>query len=218
MPLQLPKHLLIYRMTHIDNIPFIVKNGLWAKLSSTQDPNYIQIGNPAIIDRRTNKPVGITPPGGVLGEFIPFYFAGQSPMLLNIATGHNVDRVPQKEIVFLVCDALEIINVGIPFCFTDGNAAQSVSRFYNNLMELKNLDWDAIRATMWMNTEDDYDRQRKKMSEFLAKKHVPARLIKWIVVKNLTAQQKVLDMLGDVPLDCPVKVDVKNKLYYRRYD
>lgn len=44
-------------MTHIDNVPFIVKNGLWSKLSPVQDPNFVPIGNPDIIDKRTNKKV-----------------------------------------------------------------------------------------------------------------------------------------------------------------
>ena len=131
------QHLPIYRMTHIDNVPFIVKNGLWSELSGVQDPRFVSIGNPSIIDRRTNKPVGINPPGGVLGEYIPFYFAGRSPMLYNIATGYGVDKVPQKDIVFIVCDAIEIINAGIPCCFTDGNAANKTSTFYNNLYGLQ---------------------------------------------------------------------------------
>lgn len=57
MPQQTIPHLFIYRMTHIDNVPFIVKNGLWSKLSPVQDPNFIPIGNPDIIDKRTNKTV-----------------------------------------------------------------------------------------------------------------------------------------------------------------
>ena len=84
----------------------------------------------------------------------------------NIATGYGVKKVPQKDIVFLVCDALEIVNAGIPYCFTDGNATKAISKFYNTLYGLRELDWPCIHATIWKNTEDDYDRVRKKMSEF----------------------------------------------------
>ena len=62
MPQQTTQPLFIYRMTHIDNVPFIVKNGLWSKLSPVQDPNFIPIGNPDIIDKRTNKTVVVIPP------------------------------------------------------------------------------------------------------------------------------------------------------------
>ena len=183
-------------MTHIDNVPFIVQNGLWSKLSPVRDPNFISIGNPDIIDKRTNKFVVVIPQGGVLGEYVPFYFSGHSPMLYNITTGYGVKKVLQKDIVFLVCDALEIVNAGIPYCFTDGNATKAISKFYNTLYGLRELDWPSIRATYWKNTEDDYDRVRKKMSEFLVKDHIPANLIRGIIVKNQEAEQKVTAMLG----------------------
>ena len=218
MPQQKGQHLFIYRMTHIDNVPFIVQNGLWSKLSPVQDPSFVPIGNPEIIDKRTNKTVVVIPPGGVLGEYVPFYFSGHSPMLFNITTGYNVKRVLQKDIVFLVCDALEIINAGIPYCFTDGNATSAISRFFNNLYGLRELDWESIRATMWKNTEDDYDRVRKKMSEFLVKEHVPVTFLRGIIVKNPEAEQKVATMLGDSLPGCYLKVDTKNDFYYRGYD
>ncbi len=218
MPRQAIKQLPIFRMTHIDNVPFIVKNGLWAKRSAVQDPNFIPIGNPAIIDRRTNKHVGIVPPGGVLGDFVPFYFSGHSPMLLNIATGHGVNKVPQKDIVFLVCDALEIINAAIPYCFTNGNATNTITRFYNSLYGLDDLDWTTIKATIWANTDDDYDRVRKKMSEFLVKEHVPIDFIKGIIVRNEEARQKVAAMLNGALPQIENIIDTKNAYYYRQYD
>ena len=218
MPQKTSQHLFIYRMTHIDNVPFIVQNGLWSKLSTVQDPNFIPIGNPDIIGKRTNKTVVVIPPGGVLGEYVPFYFSGHSPMLFNIVTGYGVEKVPQKDIVFLVCDALKIVNAGIPYCFTDGNATKAISKFYNRLYGLRELDWPCIRATYWKNTEDDYDRVRKKMSEFLVKEHVPAELIREIIVNNPEAERRVTAMLGDSLPGCKIKVDTKYEYYYRGYD
>lgn len=211
-------HLPIFRMTHIDNVPFIVKNGLWSKLSPVRDPAFVPIGNPDIIDRRTNKTVVVIPPGGVLGECVPFYFSGHSPMLLNIATGYGVRKVAQKDIVFIVCDAMEIINAGLPFCFTDGNATKALTRFFNTADGLNELDWLAIRATMWKNTDDDYDRVRKKMSEFLVKDHVPVNMIHGIIVRDDAAANKVADMLGDNPMGIKVKIDMNNEYYYHQYD
>ena len=218
MPQPTIKHLPIFRMTHIDNVSFIVNNGLWSKLSEVQDPDFVPIGNPSIIDKRTNKPVGSNPPGGVLGEFIPFYFSGHSPMLLNIATGYGVNKVPQRDIVFLVCDAVEIIDAGIPYCFTDGNATKTISKFYNTLYGLQELDWNTIQATIWKNTDEDYDRVRKKMAEFLVKEHIPANLIRGIIVRNTDAKLRVEAMVGDALPNCKIGVDTKNKYYYRQYD
>lgn len=212
------KSLPIYRMVHIDNVPFIVQNGLWPKLSSVVDPDFVPIGNPDIIDKRTNKPIGIEPPGGVLGEYVPFYFSGHSPMLYNIITGYGVKQVSQRDIVFIICDALDIIDAGIPFCYTDGNATKAISKFYNTLYGLKELDWNCIRAKIWKNTDDDFDRVRKKMSEFLVKGHLPNSLIRGFLVKNESSCMKVAAMIGDTLPNCKVMVDTNHDFYYKGYD
>lgn len=219
--------LFVFRMTHINNVPFILRNGLWSQLSaehsattpsanSMRDHDFHPIGNIEIIGRRTNKQVVVVPPGGVLGEYVPFYFSGHSPMLLNIATGYGVPRVPQKDIVFLVCDAFEIASHGLPFCFTDGNATKSITRFFNGLDDLDKLDWSTIRSTLWKNTDDDYDRVRKKMAEFLVKDHVPAALIRGIIVRNEAAAMKLGSTSQDAAL--PIKIDTNNDYYYQQYD
>ena len=248
------RRLWIFRMTHIDNVPFILRNGLWSKLSGEReagtpdgtpgtgnereagkasqgpseseeasaqpvprhDPAFKAIGNAEIIGRRTQKRVVVVPPGGVLGEYVPFYFSGHSPMLLNIATGYGVPRIPQRDIVFLVCDAFEIAAQGIPFCFTDGNATKSISRFYNSFDDLDKLDWSTIRSTFWTNTDDDYDRVRKKMAEFLVKGHVPASLIRGIIVRDEAAARKLSAMLDGAAL--PIKTDTNNDYFYQQYD
>lgn len=68
-------------------------------------------------------------------------------MLLNITTGYSVNKVLQKDIVFIVCDAFEIINAKIPYCFTDGNATKAISKFYNSRYGLDELDWKCIELT-----------------------------------------------------------------------
>ena len=212
------KHLFVCRMVHIDNVPFIVKNGLWAKMSDVNDPCFRAIGNPDIIGKRTDKPVGVVPPDGVLGEFVPFYFSGHSPMLYNIVTGYGVPKIPQRDIVFLICDVMEMIEAGLQYCFTDGNATKSITRFYNSIEEMRELDWMTIKATVWKNTEDDYDRVRKKMAEFLVKRHVPASLIRAIVVKSPDVGRQIEELVAGVLTDCTVKVDTKFEYYYRGYD
>lgn len=41
-----PDKALIFRIVHIDNVPWILKQGgLYARSSSQQDPNYVNIGS-----------------------------------------------------------------------------------------------------------------------------------------------------------------------------
>ena len=39
-----PEHAHIFRITHIDNVPWILKHGLHCQSSGTKDPNFVPIG------------------------------------------------------------------------------------------------------------------------------------------------------------------------------
>jgi len=117
-----PEKALIFRITHIENVPWIIANGLHCGNSATLDPNYREIGNPELIVKRANRAVPI-PPGGTLSDYIPFYFTPCSPMLFNIKTGHNgMKQTPMPEIALLVSSLHKLADQGISFVFTDRHA------------------------------------------------------------------------------------------------
>ena len=70
---------LIFRITHIRNVPWILENGLSADLGDAADSDFVTIGNPELIDKRSRRQVPIFP-GGVLSDYIPFYFTPFSMM------------------------------------------------------------------------------------------------------------------------------------------
>src|SRR3954470_12772585 len=83
-----PEKALVFRITHIANVPWILANGLHCRSSAMQDPNFVEIGNPDLIGKREHWAVPV-PPGGRLSDYVPFYFTPYSPMLYNIKTGWN---------------------------------------------------------------------------------------------------------------------------------
>lgn len=92
----------IFRITHLDNVPWLLRHGLHCRDSETNDPNFIQIGNSDMIAKRPFRSVTIHP-GGTLSDYIPFYFTPHSPMLYNITTGfRGVMKRPMAEIAILV--------------------------------------------------------------------------------------------------------------------
>ena len=100
----------IFRMIHYSNLEFILKHGLYTKNSRMKDPEYINIGDIQLIEQRQNFHVRIDPPGGDLGDYIPFYFGGHSPMLLNIKTGYRgIRKRPQDELIYIVCRIKDIV-------------------------------------------------------------------------------------------------------------
>ena len=215
MPGRQPDIIKIYRIVHINNIEYLLENGMHHREHDDADPNYINIGDSDLIAKRNEYPVGINPPGGNLGEYIPFYFGPLSPMLLNIKTGYSfVKQRQQKDIIYIVCKLSKIVDNCAEWCFTDGHAKKRISTFYNNLDDLKEVSWNIVAERYWRDTEDDFDRMRKKQAEFLVKGCVPTDCIHAIVTYNKEAANTVKETLNRFSLDIPVGINPNGNFYY----
>lgn len=159
-------------------------NGMCCRNSSNADPNYINIGHRNLIDKRGRRRVTKTP-GGVLNDYIPFYFAPRSPMLYSIYK-KNIDGFigKQSDIIYLVSSVERIQESKIPFVFTNGHAYEMITNFFNEVADLDKIDWQIMGATYWNNTPDDNDRMRRRMAEFLVYQFIPSSCILAIVLYN----------------------------------
>jgi hypothetical protein len=117
-----PEKALIFRITHLKNIPWILENGLHCRNSSKHDPDFVNIGNDELIDKRSTREVPL-PPGGTLSDYVPFYFTPYSIMLYNIRTGWGgVKQRENREIVILVSSLRKLAEEKRAFVFTSGHA------------------------------------------------------------------------------------------------
>ncbi|MBE9603134.1 DUF4433 domain-containing protein [Pedobacter sp. MC2016-24] len=215
MPGKPPNIVKIYRIVHIDNIEYLLTHGLFNREHEKADPNYINIGDSDLIRNRHDYPVGINPPGGSLGEFIPFYFGRLSPMLLKIKTGGSgVNRLPQEKIVYIVCKVDDIVNQCEEWCFTDGHAKKKISAFYNKLDDLDEVYWDKVDLRYWNNTEEDFDKMRHKQAEFLVRFHVPVNCILGLVTHNKSVALQIEQIVESLGLEIPVRVNPSGNYYY----
>lgn len=182
----------IYRMTHIDNIPHILTNGITHKTSPNRNPNYVGIGSVSIINTRDSTTCS---KGRNLGDYIPFYFWYKSPMLLWIQTGYgDATACPPEEIVYMVLWTQSIINVNLDYIFTDAHAVSGLTRFYDssNIQNIQNiLDWEAVRSTYW-GGEENRELKLKKEAEFLVYGDIPYNAIAGFVVYNEAAKQRLV--------------------------
>lgn len=203
--------LLVYRIIHVDNLGYILKHGIYYRNSARMDPNYINIGSSEIINRRNTVDV-IT--GGVVNDYVPFYFGMRSPMLFNIKTGYRVPKQPQEDIIYLCCKVIDLAKLPV-WCYSDGNASNLVTSFYTDLDDIDELDWISIYAEKWNNgTDNDSDRMRKKAAEFLVKDHVPRHNICKIIVLNQDVRQRIQEIVDESGLNIPVEVNPGKKYYY----
>lgn len=209
-----PEIIKLYRMIHVDNLEYILKHGMHIQNSQENDPNYINIGDSVLIDQRHEYPIGIDGCGH-LGDYIPFYFAGHSPMLLNIKTGYRgIQKRSQCEIVYIVCKLGEIVDCCPDWIFADGHAKDRFTVFYKDLDQLDQIDWDVVKAQYWHNIENDYDRQRRKQAEFLVKNHVPPSCIDEIVVRNEVVKKRVEIIVQRLNLTLSIYTDTQDEFFY----
>ncbi len=150
-----PEKALIWRIVHRDNLPWILDNGVHCKSSAVQDPNFVPIGNADLIDRRTHRVVPVAP-GGVLSNYVPFYFTPFSPMMYNIHTGRGeVAKRPNEEICILVSSLHKVHQMGLPFVFTDRHAYPPLARYFNSVDSLNEIDWPLLQARNFTRNPDD---------------------------------------------------------------
>lgn len=161
----------IYHITHINNLESIISEGglLAYNAMRTAEIQYTNIAYENIQNRRATFriPCGA---GGVLHDYVPFYFAPRSPMLYAINKG-NVPNYSQGQaaVIHLVSSVDYIDAEGLDFVFTDGHAAMTFTDFFDDLNDLGAIDWDVMKSRYWNDTDEDNDRKRRRQAEFLVR-------------------------------------------------
>jgi len=145
-------------------------------------------------------------PGGILHDYVPFYFAPLSPMLSAIHNGKVAQYTRgQKSIVYLVSSA-ETIAKNRKFVFTDGHGIMRITLFFDDLHNLDKIDWKIMAEKYWRNTPEDTDRKRRRQAEFLVHGDFPWELIDQICVFDSASQKTVLEMIKSCSHQPEVKV------------
>lgn len=168
-----PEKALIWRIVHRDNLPWILDNGLHCSSSAVTAPNWVNIGNAELIDRRKHRPVPIAP-GGLLSDYVPFYFTPFSPMMYNIYTGRGgVQARANDEIVILVSSLHKVAAEGYGFIFSDRHAYVAMAQFFNDVAHLSAIDWPLLQARNFQRSVDDPEQIERYQAEALIWQHLP---------------------------------------------
>lgn len=216
MPGRVPQRIDLFRMVHHANIGHILDHGLCNRAHPDFDPNYVDIGHPDIIGKRTAQPVGVAG-NGDLGEYVPFYFCGHTPMLFNIITGrHGLPQRPQRDLVIIHCPMLRITTANLRYVYTDGNAKVNISRTFTSIEDMGQLDWDAIGSDDFRISEHGPDRIRRKHAEFLVHEHVPVGCIASLIVLDAERKAEMDAVVAERKLDIKVIADSKRKWFFNR--
>jgi len=165
---------LLFRITHVANLPWLLRHGLHAARGQFADPGFVTIGNPDLIDKRTRRAVPL-PPGGMLSDYVPFYFTPKSPMLYNIKTGYNgITKRSNDDIAILVSSCQQMTAGGVTMLYTDRHAYTMTAAWTADMDDLATLiDWDILRRHDFARNDAYPDKMERYQAEALAHRHVP---------------------------------------------
>ena len=220
-----PKPLRIFHITAIPNLAGIAKSKMLHANAVLQKKKiaHANIAYQGAQGKRATKLVA-KPPGGVIHDYVPFYFAPRSPMLMAIEGG-RVEGCPyrQADILHLVTTVEAVVAEGLSYVFYDYNATLDISTCYSNLRDLDKIDWDLFHESprmdgyckYWHSRVDNPKyilRMETRQAEFLVHKSVPLNLIPIVGAYSAAKAAEVQEILDDADIDIPV--EVKSTWYY----
>jgi hypothetical protein len=201
----------IFRITHLDNVPWILRNGIHCRNSSVRDPNFRAIGDPDLIEKRSNRQVPIGP-GGTLSDYVPFYFTPHSPMLYNIKTGRRVAVVPMAEIVILASSIPKLVETGTPFVYTDRHAYLQAAVYLTSLKDLDRIDWQLIASRDFQRDANRPDKVERYQAEALVHRHLPVSALIGIACYDSQSRTRLLGIQSEVGVT--LRTAVKQDWYF----
>jgi len=197
---------LIFRITHRDNVPHILANGLHCQSSPTVNPDFVPIGHPDIMDRRKARQV-ITDPGGTLADYVPFYFTPCTPMLYNIVTGHlGIRRRTKAEIVVIVSSLELLERAALDYIIVDRNATLMAATMAAGRSLVPTLQWEDWRTRNFKRDFDDPTRFERYQAEALVHRVLPTAAISSIITYDKLTQGAVSEAVSQACLDLPAYV------------
>lgn len=207
-----PEKALIFRITHRENVPWILRNGFHCGNAERLDPDFVNIGNPELIDRRRVRRVPIEP-GGTLGDYVPFYFTPCSPMLYNITTGYGgIHRRENSEIVVFVSSLRKLAQMAVPFVFTDRHAYLKIARFANDVSQLDMVDWKLLRSRDFQRNPENPESFERYQAEALVHRHLPVKGLEGLACYNEDILKEVQALATDS--DLQMHIAIREEWYF----
>ena len=196
-----PKYL--YYFSNLDNIDSIVKSGILPK-------NYIikenipseSFANLKVQKLRKNTQCQISNKEiKYIHDLVPLYLNPKTPTLFS-------RRNIQDDIFFCLINSKNLLSdIDVNFAFTDGNATNLSTKFYYNLSNLNNLNWDIIKGEWW---NDKTDGKRIRNAEFLIYPKIKVKYIEFISCRR----HGTIDRLRPYIINQSIKLNVNKDLFF----
>jgi hypothetical protein len=214
----IPTPLRVFHITPICNLAKIAK---LRKLYSNArlQKKKIEYGNIAYQGAQGKRATKLVarPPGGVIHDYVPFYFAPRSPMLFTINRGNVRGCLyRQPDIVHIVTTVEAITASGLSYVFYDYNATLDIATCYSNVKDLDKINWPLFFESprmdgycqFWNSRMDEAKyvlRQETRQAEFLVHVSVPLQLMTMVGAYDQAKADEVRAIFDDADIDLPVE-------------
>jgi hypothetical protein len=213
-----PDSVRLFHITAIANLPAICRSGaLQAKNAlAAAGAEYENIAYQGAQGARAQRQMP-DPPGGLLHDYVPFYFAPRSPMLMAIDGGRVTDCPWRQADIVHIETTIDRAATDGQFVFFDRNATLTYAESFTDLAELGRVAWDLILEAPQLDgfckyfndrpsTERYVDRMQKRMAEFLIRERLPLERITRVGVMDEQKADQVTAILQRGGVDLPVVV------------
>ncbi len=208
-----PSRAWLFRITHVENLAWILDHGLHCRSSTERDADFREIGQRELIARRARRAVPIEP-FGTLADYVPFYFTPWSPMQMNVTTGHaGTPRTLPREVAILVTSMYRLDAHGDTVLVTDRHAYLRAARFTSGLPGLAGVDWDLLRRRDFQRAEEDPGKLERYQAEALVHRHLPIDRLAGIAVRDCVVEARIQTLLQRRGLS--IKLATKPDWYFR---
>lgn len=183
------QHRLAYHFTLLDNLPGIIQGGLLSPNEQRrQQITHRSIAEQGIQARRARMRVPCGP-GGVVHDYVPFYFTSLSPMLQAVINAKNVD---QYDLIHLAVSVTLLQRPDVVFTNAAANATEP-PLFFDDPESLNRLRWDIIDSQKWKWSTAE---KQLRMAEMLIYRSISLADVSHIIVWNKKMKSEVEDIFS----------------------
>ena len=194
----MPFHNELFYITHIENIPSIMKNGIMC-YERAKKLKHKSIALEEVQERRDRKKI---PNGRMLHEYVNLYFNPRNPMMYKRKAYYKEICVLSVNPIILECEGVVI---------SDMNAARNICRFMEPKTALLTLDFNEIYIENWNSAE--YEEKYRLSGSVCAEVLIPDRVSYEYIQCSYIADSELINIFIEYGFDKPVLL--KPNMFFR---
>lgn len=194
----------IFRLIHVDNIPWVLRHGLQCFNSEIRSEHYVSIGDHDLITKRCTRIIRDDPPIS-LADCVPFYFTPWTPMQYAIAKNRqDLAHYPPEDLAFIVTSIPRLQDAHRRFFVSDRHAFMKYAEFTEDSLPEQELPWQQWQSIHFDRSTIDPSDYERYQAEVLVYQELPMHETLGVALYNDYTRMKVVRWCQDAQCDLAV--------------